>query len=371
MKIIAFYLPQYHEIKENNEWWGKGFTEWTNVRNSKPYFKVHNMPRRPLNDNYYDLTDVKTMLWQKDLAKKYGIYGFAYYHYWFEGEMLLEKPAEIMLRHPEVDMPFCFSWANHTWSRVWADKTNNVLKLQKYGDEKDWKRHFDYLLPFFKDKRYIKENGRPVMIIYNPLGVKEFPEMMKKWQQWAKDASLPGIFFLHQQNEFNHNEEFGGNSFEGGIEFQPNRAVVEYIRKSLTFKLEALGSRIANKIPVLICKHTMKHYSYDDIWKIILKQQPKGNDWYPGAFADWDNTPRRKNKGVFCDGTSPEKFEYYLTQQIKRARNVYHKNYLFMFAWNEWGESGYLEPDTKNSYKMLEAVRNALIANDEFPDFDN
>lgn len=129
MKVIAFYLPQYHEIKENNEWWGKGFTEWTNVRNSKPYFKGHNIPRRPLNDNYYDLTDVKTMLWQKDLAKKYGIYGFAYYHYWFEGEMLLEKPAEIMLQHPEVDMPFCFSWANHTWSRVWADKTNNILKL--------------------------------------------------------------------------------------------------------------------------------------------------------------------------------------------------------------------------------------------------
>ena len=370
MKVIAFYLPQYHEIKENNEWWGKGFTEWTNVRNSKPYFKGHNMPRRPLNDNYYDLTDVKTMLWQKDLAKKYGIYGFAYYHYWFEGEMLLEKPAEIMLQHPEVDMPFCFSWANHTWSRIWADKTNNILKLQKYGDEKDWKCHFDYLLPFFKDKRYIKENGRPVMIIYNPLGVKEFPEMMRKWQQWAKDAGLPGIFFLHQQNEYDHHKEPGGDLFEGGIEFQPNRAVVEYIRKSLTFKLEALGSRIADKIPVLVNKYTMKHYGYDDIWKIILKQQPKGNDWYPGAFADWDNTPRRKNKGVFCDGTSPEKFEYYLTQQIKRARDIYHKDYLFMFAWNEWGESGYLEPDTKNGYKMLEAMRKALMANDEFPDFN-
>ena len=275
-----------------------------------------------------------------------------------------------MSQHPEVDMPFCFSWANHTWSRVWADKTNNILKLQKYGDEKDWKRHFDYLLPFFKDKRYIKENGRPVMIIYNPLGVKEFPEMMRKWQQWAKDAGLPGIFFLHQQNEYDNHKEPGGDLFEGGIEFQPNLAVVEYIRKSLTFKLEALGSRIADKIPVLVCKHTMKHYGYDDIWKIILKQQPKGNDWYPGAFADWDNTPRRKNKGVFCDGTSPEKFEYYLTQQIKRARDIYYKDYLFMFAWNEWGESGYLEPDTKNGYKMLEAVRKALIANDEFPDFN-
>ena len=268
-------------------------------------------------------------------------------------------------------MPFCFSWANHTWSRVWADKTNDILKLQKYGDEKDWKRHFDYLLPFFKDKRYIKEDGRPVMILYNPLSVKEFPEMMKKWQEWAKKAGLPGIFFLHQQNEYDHHKEHGGNLFEGGIEFQMNRAVLEYIRKSLTFKFEALGSRIADKIPALICKSTIKHYSYDDIWKIILKQKPKGKDWYPGAFVDWDNTPRRKNRGSFCDGTSPEKFEYYLTQQIKRARDVYYKDYLFMFAWNEWGESGYLEPDTKNGYKMLEAVRNALIANDEFPNFDD
>ena len=149
-----------------------------------------------------------------------------------------------------------------------------------------------------------------------------------------------------------------------------DRAVVEYIHKSISFKLEVLGSRIADKIPSLICKGTMKHYSYDDIWKIILKQQPKGKDWYPGAFVDWDNTPRRKNRGSFCDRTSPEKFEYYLTQQIRRARDIYHKDYLFMFAWNEWGESGYLEPDTKNGYKMLEAVRKALIANNEFPNFD-
>lgn len=364
MKIIAFYLPQFHEIKENNVWWEKGFTEWTNVKKSRPVFKGHNMPRIPLNGNYYDLTNVETLKWQAKIAKEYGIYGFAYYHYWSEGHMLLEKPAEIMLNHKDVDIPFCFSWANHTWTRVWADKTNEVLWSQKYGDESDWKAHFEYLLPFFKDERYIRVNGKPMMILYNPLHVKEYPQMMKKWQQWAREAGLRGICFLHQQNEFDHTTEPGGELYDGGIEFQMNRAVKEYIRHSKSFAMERILNRVADKIPFLRCKATTMHYSYDDIWNIVLKQKPKGEDWFPGAFVDWDNTPRRKNRGQVCTDVTPEKFEKYLTQQIRRTMDVYHKEYLFMFAWNEWGESGYLEPDEKYGWKMLEAVKNALINNE-------
>ena len=360
MKIIAFYLPQFHEVKENNEWWGEGFTEWTNVKSSKPTFKGHNMPRVPLNKNYYNLTDNSTLRWQADLAKKYGIYGFAYYHYWSEGNMLLEKPAEIMLEDKSIDLPFCFSWANHTWTRVWADKTNELLWEQKYGDEKDWEKHFNYLLPFFKDERYIRIDNKPLMILYNPKGVKEYPKMIKLWQKLALDNGLDGIYFLHQQNEFDHNEGNSNGLYEGGIEFQMNRAVTEYISKSITFLLERVLNRVADRIPLLRCKATTMHYSYDDIWKIVLNQDPKGNDWYPGAFVDWDNTPRRKNRGQLCTGVTPEKFQYYLTKQIKRAKEIYNKEYLFMFAWNEWGESGYLEPDEKFGYAMLEAIRNAL-----------
>lgn len=367
MKIIAFYLPQFHEAPENNEWWGNGFTEWTNVKTAKPTFKDQYQPRVPLNGNYYDLTCLKVLVWQAQIAKKHGIYGFCYYHYWFEGDMLLSKPAEIMLENNTVDIPFCFSWANHTWSRNWANKEDVVLKEQKYGDEKDWERHFYYLLDFFNDNRYIKIDGKPLMTLYNPLGVKEFPSMMKLWQKLAKENGLPGICFVHQQNEFDHTKEYGGDLFDYGIEFQMNRAVLQFISKSILFAVERVLNRIADKLPLLRSKATTMHYSYDTIWEIIITTPPKGESWFPGAFVDWDNTPRRKNRGQLCTDVNPEKFRKYLAIQVKRARDVYEKDFLFMFAWNEWGESGYLEPDEKFGYRMLEAVRDALIENDEFP----
>ena len=370
MKIIAFYLPQFHVVEENDEWWGKGFTEWTNVKSAKPNFKGHYMPRIPYQNNYYHLLDVDTLEWQAKLAKQYGIYGFAYYHYWFEGDLLLEKPAELMLRNKSVDIPFCFSWANHTWKRSWADKNDEILKEQTYGNQEDWENHFYYLLPFFKDSRYIKIDNKPLMIIYNPAGVNEFPAMMKLWQELAVENGLPGLCFSHQQNSFNHNEVSDDNLFEYGIEFQPNDAVHKFIRGSIKFAGERILNRIADKLPLLRGKATTMHYTYDQIWNIILNSKPKGESWFPGAFVDWDNTPRRKNRGQLCTNTSPEKFEKYLSLQIKRARNEYNKDYLFMFAWNEWGESGYLEPDEKYEYKMLEAVRSALNENTEFPTWE-
>ncbi|WP_461206048.1 glycosyltransferase WbsX family protein [Clostridium sp. DL1XJH146] len=369
MKIIAFYLPQFHEIPENNEWWGEGFTEWTNVREAKPTFKGQYQPRIPLNNEYYNLTDVGALEWQAKIAKKHGVYGFCYYHYWFEGEMLLHKPAEIMLKNKSVDIPFCFSWANHTWRRNWANKENVILKKQTYGDEKDWRKHFFYLLDFFKDDRYIKIDGKPMMVLYNPQGVKEFPDMMKLWQQLARENGLPGIAFLHQQNEFDHNKEPGGELYDYGIEFQMNQAVLKYINNSFSFSVKRVLNRIADIFPFMQNKLTTMHYSYDDIWNIILKTNPRDNKWIPGAFVDWDNTPRRKNRGQLCTDVTPEKFKKYLSLQIKRTREIYNKDYLFMFAWNEWGESGYLEPDERYGYKMLESVREALIENDEFPQY--
>lgn len=367
MKIIAFYLPQFHEVKENEVWWGKGFTEWTNVKNAEPTFKGQYMPRKPLNDNYYNLTDPKILKWQSDIAQKYGIYGFCYYHYWFEGKMLLEKPAEIMLEHEEITIPFCFSWANHTWKRNWANKSNEILREQTYGNETDWVKHFYYLLPFFKDKRYIRIDEKPLMILYNPLGVKEFPEMMQMWQKLAKENGLAGLTFVHQQNEFDHHKEIGGELYDYGIEFQMNDAVHKFMKKNIKFAFERITNRIADVFPFLRSKVTTMHYTYDEIWKIILDSDPKGDDWFPGAFVDWDNTPRRKNRGQVCTDVTPEKFYRYLSQQIRRSKEIYKKDYLFMFAWNEWGESGYLEPDEKFGYAMLEAVKKALDDNNEFP----
>ena len=154
MKIIAFYLPQFHNIPENDEWWGNGFTEWTNVKKAKPIFEGHQQPKVPLNNNYYNLLDDNVKVWQADLAKKYGVYGFCYYHYWFNGKMLLEKPMEQMLENKEVDIPFCISWANEPWTKAWVGDEKKMLIAQEYGQEEEWKEHFMYLLPFFKDERY-------------------------------------------------------------------------------------------------------------------------------------------------------------------------------------------------------------------------
>ena len=367
MKILAFYLPQFHPIKENNEWWGEGFTEWSNVKKSTPTYRGHDQPRIPLDNNYYSLLDVNTLKWQADLAKQYGIYGFVYYHYWFEEGLLLEKPAEIMLQNKNVNLPFCFSWANHTWSRNWANKSDSVLRKQTYGGREEWKKHFYYLLPFFKDQRYIRIDDKPLMILYNPLKVHEFPEMINYWQQLAKNEGLKGLTICHQQNQFDHEAASNRLYYDYGIEFQMNAAVLEFMRKSKIFAIERVLNRIADKLPFLRTKATTMHYSYDAIWNLVLKKQPSGNTWCPGAFVDWDNTPRRKNRGQVCTDVTPEKFHKYLSIQIERAKNVYKKDYLFMFAWNEWGESGYLEPDELYGYKMLEAVRDALLENDEFP----
>ncbi|MDR1782651.1 MAG: glycoside hydrolase family 99-like domain-containing protein [Dysgonamonadaceae bacterium] len=369
MKILAFYLPQFHSIKENDEWWGKDFTEWTNVKSAKPTFKGQYQPRIPLNHNYYNLLDLKTLEWQANLAKKYGIYGFVYYHYWFEEGLLLEKPAELMLRSPSVDLPFCFSWANHPWRREWANKSNEVLRKLTYGNSEEWERHFYYFLPFFRDKRYIRIDEKPLLILYNPAGVNEFPEMIELWQKLARKEGLAGLTICHQENSFDHENEQNRRYYDYGIEFQMNDAVHAFMKTSLAFAMERILTRIADVLPFLRCKATTMHYSYDTIWNLVLRKRPNGPTWFPGAFVDWDNTPRRKNRGQLCTDVTPEKFKNYLSRQIKRAREIYQKDYLFMFAWNEWGESGYLEPDERNGYQMLEAVRDALIENNEFPDY--
>lgn len=367
MKILAFYLPQFHEIPENNEWWGEHYTEWKNLKEAKPTYKGQYQPRVPMDHNYYDLTDVKTMEWQADIAKKNGIYGFVYYHYWFEEGMLLQRPAEIMLQNQSVDMPFCFSWANHTWKREWASKSDRILRKQTYGDVEEWKRHFAYLLPFFRDHRYIRLDDKPLFIIYAPRDFKDFPQMLHLWNKLAQEAGFSGITFVHQDSTFQHQSEPTGSIYQYGIEFQMSKAVKEYTAKSLSFKMERILNRVANIFPFLRCKATTMHYSYEDIWSIILRTRPGDDTWFPGAFVDWDNTPRRKNRGQVCTGVTPEKFEKYLSMQIQNAKEHYHKDYLFMFAWNEWGESGYLEPDEKNGFKMLEAVKKALEENNEFP----
>lgn len=374
MRVIAFYLPQFHEIPENSEWWGEGFTEWVNVRKAKPLFEDHDQPRVPLNNNYYNLLDSDTQVWQANLAKKYGVYGFCYYHYWFNGKLLLEKPMENMLSNPEVDLPFCICWANEPWTKAWVGE-KKILIPQVYGMKKDWEEHFYYLLPFLKDKRYICENGKPLLVIYRPEVIECLNEMLDCWTELAKENGLSGLAYAYQNIDFDLQKNKDDSRFMYNIEFQPlyarydmfknnhkhlkniRRKVAALVEKKMGIDLMRYGAGAFNSLQV----------DYDKAWNKILTRVPESEKNVPGAFVGWDNSPRKGEKGEVYVNDTPEKFRRYLTQQIRRAKEVYHKDLLFVYAWNEWAEGGYLEPDTRTEYKNLEAIYHALKDNGGLP----
>ncbi len=382
MKIITYYLPQFHEIPENNEWWGKGFTEWTNVKKATPQFEGHEQPRVPLNKNYYDLTDDKVKVWQAKIAKEHGIYGFAYYHYWFNGHMLLEKPMEQMLANKEIDIPFCISWANEPWTKAWVGNERVTLIAQAYGEEKEWKEHFDYLLPFFKDERYIKEDNKPLFIFYRPEFIPCLDQMIECWDKLAKENGFNGIKTLSQSNDFNQEAGLKDSHVDYCIEMQPDNAH-SALRRQRTSSLNGLR-RIRRKITYFFGKRlgidlyriggnlmaratSSTRVDYDEIWGKILETKPISSKSVPGAYVGWDNTPRYGERATVHIGDSPEKLKKYLSRQIKRAKDVYHSDKIFLYAWNEWAEGGYLEPDERYGYGNLEAVKHALIETGEFP----
>lgn len=351
-KIIAFYLPQYHCIPENDEWWGKGFTEWTNVKKSVPLFDNHNQPREPFEDNYYNLLDSNTIKWQVKIAKQYGIYGFCYYHYWFNGKMLLQKPAEILLQESYIDFPFCFCWANEPWTKTWNGTARNVIMEQVYGGESEWKKHFEYLLPFFKDKRYMKVNNKPIFIIYKTLLIPNCDEMIEYFNQLSKENNFNGIFAVEEVNNLQQkdacNSTAGVIEFEPGYTFNNSKKIILIVKKIYRW----INQEILNK-PVL--------FSYDKIWKKILKRNKRypNKEKFMGAFLDWDNSPRRGRSSTIFKGVTAEKFEkYFSLQYTKACRNK--DRFLFINAWNEWAEGTYLEPDKKNGFLFLETIKNII-----------
>lgn len=369
MKIIAFYLPQYHAIPENDAWWGKGFTEWTNVKKAKPVIKGHVQPKVPLNENYYNLLNDDVKIWQAKIAKEAGVYGFCYYHYWFNGKMLLEKPAEQMLNNKDVDIPFCFSWANEPWSRSWKGESKNVIMPQEYGSKPDWKRHFEYLLPFFKDERYIKENGRPMFIIYKPDIMPDCYKMLAYWNELAVEAGFEGIYFGCQFPSSFRNTE-NEIMFNFCIEFEPLYTKTEE-QEFYNISTSAGKRKLFVKHPGLFLKICWQKFnnvyrkkpmlrSYEDTCKKMISRKPKFKNSVPGMFTSWDKTPRNGSKAEIYTGSTPELFGKYLAKQVKRSKEVYKSEYLFITAWNEWGEGAYLEPDEQYKYGYLKAIKKAI-----------
>ena len=368
MKIIPVYLPQFHTIPENDQWWGKGFTEWTNVCNAKPLFEGHYQPRIPLHGNYYNLTELDTLKWQANLANKYGIYGFCMYHYWFNGHLLLEKPMEMLLAHPEINLRYCISWANHDWTDAWkAGKGKaKILIGHNFDDEQDLVDHFNYMLPFFKDPRYITENNKPFMVIYIPNIIKKLDKMMDLWTMMAREAGFDGLTFLYQSAMSCFDPSWNRSRFDYSIQFQPG-----YIgwqkqsgwQNALRWKLIKFARPIKKLLGIQssgAMGKSVKIMDYDQAWQKILELHPEDVKTLPSAFVDWDNTPRRSQDGSIYQGATPEKFKKYLRQLVKNTRNIYKQDKIFVFAWNEWAEGGYLEPDEKFGYGYLEAIRDVL-----------
>ena len=378
MKIIAFYLPQYHEIPENNEWWGKGFTEWTTMKKAKPLYEGHYQPRIPMDGNYYNLLDPKVMEWQCKIAKDYGLYGFCFYHYWFDGHLLLQKPVEQYLKDEKCELPFCICWANEHWTRAWESKKNQVLIAQRYGGEKEWIEHFEYLKPFLCDPRYIHIDGKPLVIIYRPELIDCLEKMLKCWQKLAINCGIGELSFAYQYVNYDLDESKDKSLFDYAIEYQPVYATTYMgmdVARNKTISKNKTKLFFEKKFHVILDFNSIKHLfrkgpkktSYDLTWKYILNHKPKDMKHLPGAFVDWDNTPRKGENGTVFTGATPEKFREYMKKMIIRAKTEYKKDYIFMFAWNEWSEGGYLEPDEKYGYDYLKSIKRALVETNELP----
>lgn len=371
MKTIAFYLPQFHEIELNNIHHGKGFTEWTNVKKAVPLYQNHNQPRIPLDDNYYNLLDKDTLIWQTDLARKYNIYGFCMYHYWYSGKKLLEKPIELYLNTKNANLPFCLCWANHSWSKTWTQSTE-IMQLQTYGDESEWKDHFEYLLPFFKDSRYIKNDNKPLFVIYLPQDIPNCKRRFELYNKLAIENGFAGIDFAFQEVKFASNPKNDIEHFSYGIEYQPGYAIYNY-RSKIEQTIRNTGLKILDfiekkfHIGFNINLKKNEKLDYVTINERIIKTKPLNKKMIPGCFVDFDNTPRKKEFGMSFINNTPENFEKYFRLQVQRAKEVYKKDMLFITAWNEWAEGAYLEPDTKNNYKYLEIIKKVLSELNEVP----
>lgn len=341
-KIIAFYLPQYHTIPENDEWWGKGFTEWTNVKKAKPMFFGHNQPRVPLNDNYYDLMNPNTFTWQVELANQYGIDGFCFYHYWFNGKLLLEKPLEMYLEHKEWNKNYCFSWANEPWARTWDGQNKNVLMPQEYAGLDDINNHFDYMLDFFKDERYIKIDNKPVFVLYRSNSISYLDDMIKIWNERAKNTGFDGVYFVETLTSYS-SEKYSKDT-QATVYMEPMYILSQ--RSKVTRILQTVKSPIKRN----------KRISYSFIWKNLISKECLDKQSWAGAFADWDNSARKAKRNMVIKGCDLKKFRKYFSKIYSKAKSS-ETPYIFFNAWNEWAEGTYLEPDEKNKYGYLDIIK--------------
>lgn len=358
-KIIAFYLPQFHSIPENDAWWGEGFTEWTNVKKAKPLFKGHNQPRVPLDNNYYHLDNPDALRWQADLMNEYGIDGMCFYHYWFNGKQLLQTPLSILLDNQDINMPFCLSWANEPWTRAWDGGDKEVIMPQEYGDESDWEKHLQYLLKAFKDERYILVDGKPMLVIYRAAGIDNFDSMINYWQFRVIEEGLSGLHIVITNTAFKDGD-LNSSKYSAEIDFEPMHTISYHFTNldNLFRRLNNLRLLLKNAILSGFKEwNVLSYQKYDDVWRKII-ERPIRDNLYPGVFVDWDNSPRKGAKrSLIMTGYSIDKFNKYFSVKYEQAKKS-GSQFVFINAWNEWAEGTYLEPDNSDGYDKLNVIKN-------------
>jgi lipopolysaccharide biosynthesis protein len=352
--VIAFHLPQFHPIPENNRWWGKGFTEWTNVAKAEPLFRGHHQPRRPADLGYYDLRLPEARAAQAALAQEYGIEGFCYWHYWFHGTRLLEQPVNEILASGEPEFPFCLAWANESWSRSWLGDNREVLVEQTYSDADDL-AHARWLAEASSDARYIRIHGRPMIVVYKPLALPSAHRTTDNFRREFERLGLPEPYLvgIDAHRPLTDMREFG---FDMTEHHEPQLGSLG----RPAFHDGPLASRFLRNLSKGILSPTLKIYSYAEATRLMAKVRPSFPH-FPCCFVGWDNTARRGAKAIIMTGSSAALFRGQLQLMVDRISGHHpEERVVFVNAWNEWAEGMYLEPDERFGHEYLGAVASVL-----------
>lgn len=364
MKIISFYLPQFHPIPENDRWWGDGFTDWINVRKARPRFRGHLQPHRPAELGYYDPREPETRAAQAALAREHGLGGFCYYHYWFNGRLLLEQPLDMVLESGEPDFPFCLCWANENWTRRWDGRDREVLLAQDYGSY-DAAGHLRWLIRAFRDPRYIRVGGRPFFLIYNPSHIPDATGLVLSLRNAAAAEGLEGLHLcaVGSYNNTMSADETSAAGFDALVEFYPNQrnhGQPLALDRARTF-LPRLWNRLFellhldDRVPMF---PVTNRFSYASLVEEAMRAPGGPLPAYPCVMPNWDNCARRRTNAMVLQNRDPALFGRWLAHAAGR---VSHRDpdeqLVFVNAWNEWAEGCHLEPDLDCGRSFLEEMK--------------
>src|SRR3954471_15666895 len=365
-RILAFYLPQFHPIPENDLWWGKGFTEWTNVARAKPLYKGHVQPRLPADLGFYDLRVPEVREQQVELARAAGVESFCYWHYWFgNGRRILERPFKEILASGHPNFPFCLAWANQSWTGIWYGAPGRMLLEQQYPGKADEEAHFQWAQCAFDDARYSRVDGKPIFIVFSAKDMPSTASFIDHWRELAHKAGYPGLYFVgvsdaaYCMHEDRYNvpmlEPFDAVTILGPEDHIPTRGGIMERKLRPRIKARDLG-RFNRFRPQSWARPTRIEFA--DVVAHVLEDMPRGERFLPSVLSGWDNTPRASVHGTVYEGFTPELFKRYLQKAIALLRDhPSQKKIVFLKAWNEWAEGNVVEPDAIYGHGLLDALR--------------